>query len=313
MTPAKPVKHARTQKAAKTSVPKPQQTGSWEQWYPLPNDPDLSAAGVEIGARVMAELRRRPQLRIVFRIGDKEARVECLRLAMYPGPLGSFPLDEELARSPAHRPVKLPAEEQFFALNSYVAGIADVGIRGMFTIAREDGSLPIGFNSVMQSQILRALLRLTPAVALDLYTLILEYESLDGTQSRRDPVLKDNVKSDLAQLLSKNTIMPPELLAHLSGDGSTNIRRLVAKHRNTAPEVLARLAGDVDMNVRLNVAGNKRASPEILARLAGDRESNAYVQARAKETLEDQKKNFKGVNPPKKKIKKQLRKPANRP
>ncbi len=267
MTPAKPVKHARTQKAAKTSAPKPQQTGAWEQWYPLPNDPDLSAAGVEIGARVTAELRRRPQLRIVFRIGDKEARVECLRLAMYPGPLGSFPLEEELARSPAHRPVKLPAEEHFFALNSYVAGISEMGIRGMFTIAREDGSLPIGFNAVMQSQILRALLRLTPAVALDLYTLILEYESLDGAGGHRDPVLKDNVKSDLAQLLSKNTVMPPELLAHLAGDGSSTIRRLVAKHRNASPEVLARLAGDGDINVRLNVAGNKHASPEILARL----------------------------------------------
>ncbi len=294
MSPVKPVKQARSRKVVKKNAPKSQQTDSWEQWYPLPNDPGLSAAGVEIGAKVTVELRRRPQLRIVFRIGDKEARVECLRLAMYPGPLGSFPLDEELARSPVHRPVKIPAEDQFFALNSYVAGIAEVGIQGMFTIAREDGYLPIGFNSVMQSQILRALLRLTPTVALDLYTLVLEYESLGGASSHRDPVLVDNVKSDLARLLSKNTILPPELLNHLAVDASINIRRLVAKHRSSPPEVLARLARDTDVNVRLNVAENKHASQELLARLAGDEEPNVYVQVQAKETLNGRKENLKG-------------------
>ena len=74
-----------------------------------------------------------------------------------------------------------------------------------------------------------------------------------------------------------------------------------------------RQAGPSDMEAKMLKAGNKHASQEILGRLASDREPNVYVQARAKETLEDQKKNFKGVNPPQKKIKKQLRKPATRP
>jgi hypothetical protein len=294
MVPAKPVKQARSRKEAKMSAPKSQQTDSWEQWYPLPNDPDLFTAGVEIGARVKAQLRKRPQLRIMFRTGGKEASVECVRLAMYPGPLGSFPLDEELARSPAHRPVKLPAEEHFFALNSYVAGIAEVGIGGMFTLAWDAGSLPVGFNSVMQSQILRALLRVAPAAALNLYLWVSVNESQIGADSRRERVLVGSVKRDLDQFLSKDTTLPPEVLARLAGDGSKNIRRLVAKHNNTHPEVLARLAEDADVNVRLNVAGNKHVSQEILACLAGDGEPNAYVQERARETLESQEKNPEG-------------------
>jgi len=291
MVPAKPVKQARSRKVAKKGPPKPPLTDSWEQWHPLPNDPDLFAVGVEIGARVRLQLRRRPQLRIVFRIGGKEASVECVRLAMYPGPLGSFPLDEELARSPAHRPVKLPAEEHFFALNSYVAGIAEVGIGGMFTLAWEAGPLSVGFNTVMQSQILRALLRVAPAAALNLYLWVSVNESQVGADSRRERVLVGSVKRDLDQILSKDTTFPPEVLAHLAGDGSVNIRRLVAKHHNTPPEVLARLAEDADVNVRLNIAGNKHVSQETLACLAGDGEQNAYVQERARETLERQKKN----------------------
>ncbi|OLS14186.1 MAG: hypothetical protein RBG13Loki_2197 [Promethearchaeota archaeon CR_4] len=292
MVPAKPAKQARSPKATKKIPQKPPVTDSWEHWHQLPNDPDLFAAGVEIGARVTPQLRRRPQLRIAFKTGGKEATVECVRLAMYPGPLGSFPLAEELARSPAHRPVKLPAEEHFFALNSYVAGIAEIGIGGMFALAWEAGSLPVGFNTVMQSQILRALLHVAPAAAINLYLWVSDKESQVDADSRREPVLVGSVKRNLDQILSKNTTLPPEVLARLAWDESRNIRRLVANHHNTPPEVLARLAGDADVNVRLNIAGNKHASRETLTCLTGDGEQNAYVQERARETLEGQKKNL---------------------
>lgn len=61
---------------------------TWEEWYPLQNDPALHAAGIEIGARVIVllhrsftapwEVFRNFMTRIVFRKFEREGQVHCL-------------------------------------------------------------------------------------------------------------------------------------------------------------------------------------------------------------------------------------------
>ena len=233
-----------------------------------------------------------PQLRIVFRAGGEEAEVWCVHVAVYAGPLESLPPDAELARSSERRQVKLAPEEHFFALNSYVAGIAEVGLEAMFAAAREAGNLPVGFNSLMQQQVLRALLCVAPAATVNICLWVLDDATQVGGDSHRDTGFLAAMKKVIAQ----NEHAPVELLARLAGDDNGNVRqavaehertlpeslthlakdrfmsvrRAVAKHINTPPAILALLAVDEDMHVRQVVARNRNSSPETLARLAGD-------------------------------------------
>jgi hypothetical protein len=267
----------------------------WEQWYPLANDPGLHAAGVEIGARVTPQPKGPPQLRIVFRAGGKEASVDCVHVAVYAGSLESLPPEAELARSSEHDPVTLPAEEHFFALNSYVGGIAEVGLGAMFAMARESGNLPVGFNYLMQQQVLKALVHVAPAAALDFCLWAMD----DATQAG------ERVPKLVLQAVAARKNVPPEILTHLARDDDKIVRCILAQNEHTPPEVLTQLAVDPDGEVRtmavLNahlpleillrfetdpepsiraaVAGNEHTPAEIINRLAANKDSNlrSYV------------------------------------
>ncbi|OLS15100.1 MAG: hypothetical protein RBG13Loki_1287 [Promethearchaeota archaeon CR_4] len=67
-----------------------------------------------------------------------------MHVAIYADPLESLPLEAELARTSKQHPVTLAPEEQFFALKSYVAGIAKVDVGRMFTLARDAGHQSVG-------------------------------------------------------------------------------------------------------------------------------------------------------------------------
>ena len=237
----------------------------WEQWYPLVNDPGLHVAGVEIGARVTPQPDKPSQLRIVFRAGKAEASVECVHVAVYAGPLESLPPDAELARSSEQHPVTLAPEEHFFALNSYVAGIAEVGLGVMFAMAREAGNLPVGFNALMQQQVLKALARVAPAASLDLCLWIIDDATLSGRDSAREFLAP--MRGALTDLLKGDINLPPEVLARLAGDDDVDVRRAVAEHKNTPPEVRAYLA---EIASREAMARNEHTQPDALTRLAGD-------------------------------------------
>jgi len=135
----------------------------------------------------------------VFRAGDKEACVECVHVAVYAGPLESLPPDAELARSSESHPIKLAPEEHFFALNSYVAGIAEAGLGGMFALAREAGNLSVGFNALMQRQVLTVLSRIAPAVALDFCLWI-----IDDATEHPAPEFSVRIKKTLSGFLTSS-------------------------------------------------------------------------------------------------------------
>ncbi len=270
---------------------------------PAWDDPGLHAAGVEIGARVTVQPKGPPQLRIVFRIGIREASVTCVHMAVYTGPLDTLPPHADLARSSERHPVDLAPEEHFFALKSYVAGITEVGLGAMFIMAREAGNLPVGVNAQMQQQILQALTRVAPADSSNFCLWILEDASQTGRDVGRDTGFETSIKIMLAG--SKDT--PPTILARLAGDedirlqiltvrnknwincspeflmlllGNANMffRRRLTEHLNASPELLVRLARDEDLRVRLLVVENKNTPDELLVRLAGD--ENTHVRAR---------------------------------
>ncbi len=293
-TPAK-----RARKVALKPPPPPlPPEGTREQWYPLVNDPHLHAAGVEIGARAIIKTSGPPQLRIVFRAGDREWSVECVHVAVYSGTLESLPPDADLARSSEKHPIDLAPEEHFFALNSYVAGMAATGIGGMFAVAREAGDLPVGFNAMMQRQVMDAIVQVAPVVGIDFFLWVIE----DAKQAMRKSG-DTKFLVDLADIFKReqlcvavHELTPPAILALLAGEAEETIRVGVAWNKNTPAEVLARLAtdryapvrnavthnlntgiedlerlaGDEDVEVRRGVANNDHTLPEVLARLAGD-------------------------------------------
>ncbi|OLS13035.1 MAG: hypothetical protein RBG13Loki_3330, partial [Promethearchaeota archaeon CR_4] len=89
----------------------------------------------------------------VPRGGSKKVEETLVHVAVYAGSLESLQPDEDFARSSEKHPVSLAPEEYFFALNSYVAGIAEMGLGAMFTLAWEAGILPVGFNDLMKAQV----------------------------------------------------------------------------------------------------------------------------------------------------------------
>ncbi len=195
-----------------------------EQFYPLLQDPDLHAAGVEIGARVIFHELDCPKLRIIFRRGTKEAEVACVHVAIYAGSLDDLPPPVDLAKSTERRPISLAPEEHFFALNSYVAGIAELGIATMFAAAREAANLPVGFNSLMQEQFLQALFQLVPLVGLNILQWMLDDWAAFPGNEKLDKKLPDSLKRTLFKALNGIQDIPPELLARLASFFDIEIR-----------------------------------------------------------------------------------------
>ncbi len=148
----------------------------YEAAFPLPQDPELANAGVMMVAQVTFTPRITPASnRIVFRCDGREAAVTCVHTVVCKlSPQEFQQVQEEglIARASAVRqePAQLPPEEHFVALKSYVAGVADLGIRNAFqaTYMSEQWNpetLPVGFNIAMQTQVVRSLRQVAPRAA----------------------------------------------------------------------------------------------------------------------------------------------------
>lgn len=127
---------------------------------PLLNDSNLGET--KICAMVIRD-GFRTHNRIVFEGPDGEGNVTCVHTAVYEGPISDKPDDAELARTTEFMNVNITPEEHFFSLNSYVEGIANIGLENMivlpYTESIDPGTLPFGFNDAMQRQVLEALPR----------------------------------------------------------------------------------------------------------------------------------------------------------
>lgn len=160
----------------------------YEQFFPLKADIELDREGITIGARVefklvepdknkgIPALTERPvKNRIVFRKGKVETQVTCVHTAIFTldATEALVASDEQLVdlascSNVENEPIKLPPEEHFVSLRSYVEGIAILGIRNVigasyYSEKINPETLPFGFNSAMQEQIIKALHQLAPS------------------------------------------------------------------------------------------------------------------------------------------------------
>src|SRR5271157_711010 len=150
--------------------------------FPLACDPGLEAAGVTIAAEVTFSEGDRVYNHIVFRRGNREARVNCTHTVIYSGTmedaltlaedgiLGDTRTRAEQVHFARAGTAALPPEEHFVALKSYVAALADAGIENLLGRGNPpewDGrdlglSQPFGFNAAMRSQVVAALRVVAP-------------------------------------------------------------------------------------------------------------------------------------------------------
>jgi hypothetical protein len=157
-----------------------------EAWFSLEADPSLAAAGVEIGARVIFNLRSNTiHNEIAFRCRPhmawskryRESAIECIHTILFCGPLDdAIRCNEETPHGKpepiqsairSRRAIRLPPWEHFAALKSFVSALAEMGIINLLQAAHQPEaippeSLPYGFNTMMQAQVLRALSRVAP-------------------------------------------------------------------------------------------------------------------------------------------------------
>lgn len=126
------------------------------------NDPALVNSGIIVAAVTTYNQTEGVRNRIVFHGPDGTGAVGCVHTAIYSTTLDKMPGEKELARSTEFKQVKLPPEEHFFALRSYVQGVLDFGICNMMGATYQSNewdpsNLPFGFNALMQQQILFAI------------------------------------------------------------------------------------------------------------------------------------------------------------
>ncbi len=153
--------------------------------FPLSCDPRLTAAGVKIAAEVMFTKRGEVLNHIVFFKGRREAHINCTHTVIYSGTmddaltlaqdgiLNKFRTLGEQALFNRAGTAKLPPEEHFVALRSYVAAIAEAGIESLLGAGNPpawDGhdlgmSQPFGFNAAMRTQVVAALREVAPSAA----------------------------------------------------------------------------------------------------------------------------------------------------
>lgn len=88
----------------------------------------------------------------------------------------------------------------------------------------------------------------------------------------------------IKQRLAGNPSTPSDLLERLATDDDPEVRVAVGRNQNTPIEMRERLAADESPQVRFGMAGDNEIPLPILHQLAVD--DNAYVQDRAKRTLE---------------------------
>ncbi len=232
----------------------------YEQFFPLKADIELDREGITIGARVefkQVEFNKpeRPiRNRIVFRKGKMETQVACVHTALFTldATEALIASDEQLVdlarcSERENEPIKLPPEEHFVSLRSYVEGIAMLGIRNIigasyYSEKINPDTLPFGFNSAMQKQIIQALHQLAPSatkaivrdVLIELAQAVpedwfdLRISLLDQIYNLKEIVLTDPAVFDAV-----------DQAAH-----SENLRRLAFLYPLTDHQILDRLKND---------------------------------------------------------------------
>ncbi len=162
-----------------------------EQWYPLVKDPGIHAIGMKIGARMIINLTKSPMLRIVFKTSKHEAEVEC-------SPTDLRPFDE--------KPWTLAPTDLFELLNSYVAGIAEVGIRAIFATAWDAGDVSTAFHTFLQKgRVFQAISSIARTTAIELCAGIIDDALRAGVPRKQ----LEGMKYYLAEMLRRDTNVPP--------------------------------------------------------------------------------------------------------
>jgi hypothetical protein len=142
----------------------------FEKFYDLDNDPTLLHNDIQIGARVTVK-NGTPQNRIVFSSPYQEEEVRCTHTVIAEYTLEELPDEKEIVLNHlTPSSLKLPPEEHFFALNSYVQGIVKIGLQNIMIASYHSEkfnpeTLPFGFNAMMHRQIIRCLTELCPEQA----------------------------------------------------------------------------------------------------------------------------------------------------
>lgn len=167
----------------------------YEECYQL-NDIWSDGREIFMCARVSADKdvgKVKNKIAIVDRESGNEGTVNCVHTAIYSGIIEEPDKMDlmELAKSSENKLIgldQLDAEEHFLALRSYVAGIAEMGLKSTMlrSYFHEDFFNPdsemLGFNDLMQSQIMSALEVVDP----DLNT-ELRKDIVDGLTERVPP------------------------------------------------------------------------------------------------------------------------------
>ncbi|GAB4330039.1 MAG: hypothetical protein Kow0069_37700 [Promethearchaeota archaeon] len=260
----------------------------YEVFFPLEKDPQLSALGIDVGARVVVESRgQRPHNRIVFRrggAGGREESVLCVHTAVAQIPVGDLvgANDEDLlqmARSTEGVPVSLPPEEHFVALKSYVHGIAEMGVTNAFLATYHSPAvsanfLPFGFNYYMQTQIARCLSSLARDGELDAFLkhLLVSMKALlppDWLRSRLELIQGIFFNSTLAwRRVFFGSLRLFRAFWRAMGENSEGYLLRAASWTRASPGVLAFLARVGSRRVALELLRRHR---DDLPRLAWDR------------------------------------------
>ncbi len=257
-------------------------TGKYEEGYPLdgPGDEVLDADDITIWARVEVDPSGEIHNRVVFRreAGGEvlEGIVACVHLAIYSASLDE--LDMIAQRDPGFRnmiqsteghPVHLPPEEHFFALKSYVAGLANVGIFNLLSAGVQPG-----FNEHWHRQAWDAIIRVVGPATLDF--LCQRYPSAGRratetiSEARRLDELSQDPHEEVRMAVASNHATPPAVLGRLARDRNPEIRKAVTANPHISFALLEILAQDPSAAVRAEVARSPAIPPGILERLAQD-------------------------------------------
>jgi len=202
-------------------------TCAFEELFPLLSDPGLYNAYVKIGARVSfnksLELSNNE---IIFRCPVdsykyprfRESSVKCVHTVISAGSEDVCEACEDVTalhkiiRSQQRKSLRtgmtLPPWEHFVALKSFVSAIAEFGIANLLRDANDveekvGGSLPFGFNSRMQIQVIRAIIRVAPSAGSALlrdYLLELVEKAPRNWVESRLPYLSKSLHCDILML-----------------------------------------------------------------------------------------------------------------
>ncbi len=147
-----------------------QRRGSIQFYYeaeiPLEADPELTAAGVSMRARVEVLGPGEPHNRLLFIRGGRSKGVECIHTIIHAAPLDDLAQltkadYSEMVQTTPSQPANIPPWEHFAALKSFAGGLAAAGILTVLlpeSLGRQDQEpAPLEMNSALMQQLREAL------------------------------------------------------------------------------------------------------------------------------------------------------------